>query len=83
MAKEAKDLIPISFMAEELNREPDTVKRQLQAKGIKPVEYFGPTGMYERSAMEEIRIVPRVGRPRKTTEANTLKPKTKNKKAKK
>jgi len=77
----AKDLIPISYMAEELNREPDTVKRQLQAKGIKPVEYFGPTGMYERSALEEIRIVPRVGRPRKSSEANTEK--TKKKKPKK
>jgi len=61
----AGDLITIAFMANELNRKPDTVKRQLQAKGIKPTEYYGPTGMYLRSDLEEIRTVPHVGRPKK------------------
>ena len=59
-------LITIAFMANELERKPDTVKRQLQAKGIKPSEYAGPTGMYPRSALEAIRYVAPVGRPPKT-----------------
>jgi hypothetical protein len=74
------DLITIKFMSKELKREPDTVKRQLQAKGIKPVEYHGPTGMYEHSAMEEIRIVPPVGRPKKAAPVKPAKPKKKEKK---
>jgi len=73
----ANNLITIALIAKELDRLPDTVKRQLQAKGIKPVEYHGPTGMYERSVIEEIRTVPSVGRPKKTApeEPKTSKPK--------
>lgn len=78
-----QDLVPISYIAAELNREPDTVKKQLQTKGIKPVEYFGPTGMYNRSVIEDIRIIPPVGRPKKTTETSAEKPKAKPKKTKK
>ena len=61
----ADDLITIAKMAEELSRKPNTIKKQLRAKGIKPTEYYGPTGMYLRSDLEEIRTVPHVGRPKK------------------
>ena len=67
-------LITIAFMAKELNRKPDTVKRQLQTAGEKPVEYHGPTGMYFRSAMEEIGIVPPRGRPKINLEPIKLAP---------
>jgi len=75
-------LITIAYMAKELDRKPDTVKRQLQAKGIKPAEYAGPTGMYRRSAMEAIRNVPSRGRP-KAKPPEPEKPPSKTKKPKK
>jgi hypothetical protein len=61
----AEELITIGKMAKELSRKPNTIKKQLRAKGIKPTEYYGPTGMYQKSALEEIRTVPHVGRPKK------------------
>jgi IS30 family transposase len=77
----ANNLITIALIAKELNRQPDTVKRQLQSKGIKPVEYHGPTGMYNISVIEEIRIVPPVGRPKKDTKPESkAKPTKKTKK---
>jgi len=75
------DLITVAFMVEELNRQPSTIKKQLRAIGEKPVAYHGPTGMYARAALEKIRTVPSVGRPRKKAEPiKTSKPKTKKKK---
>jgi hypothetical protein len=64
----------IAEMAAELKREPDTVKRQLQRKGIKPTGYAGPTGLYDPSALEAIRNVPGKGRPKKQPEPETTKP---------
>ena len=57
--------LTIAEMANELKRQPDTVKRQLQRKGIKPASYAGPTALYDASALEAIRNVPGKGRPKK------------------
>jgi len=75
-----KPLTTIVKMAKELKRLPNTVKKQLIAKGIKPVEYFGPTGMYVATVIEEIRDIPSVGRPkRKHDEQTPPKPKKRSK----
>jgi|TergutMp193P3_1026864.scaffolds.fasta_scaffold28165_2 IS30 family transposase len=73
--------LTIAEMADKLKKLPDTVKRQLQRKGIKPASYAGPTALYDKSALEAIRNVPGKGRPRKAkTEEKTA---SKSKKAKK
>ena len=58
--------LTVAEMAKELNLQPDTVKRRLQTKGIKPSGYAGPTALYDPSALEAIREVKPVGRPKKT-----------------
>jgi IS30 family transposase len=60
--------LTIAEMAIELNRKTDTVKRQLQRKGIRPTAYAGPTALYEHSALDAIRNVPGKGRPKKQPE---------------
>jgi hypothetical protein len=75
------DLISISDMAIELERIPDTVKHQLHKLGIRPKKYIGTAGMYEASAIEAIREVPSVGRPKKSA-TQPEKPKPKGRKQK-
>ena len=60
--------LTVAEMAKELKLQPDTVKRRLQTKGIKPTEYAGPTALYNPSALEAIRSVPGKGRPKKADE---------------
>ena len=55
----------ISEMSEILGINPENVLKRLQRKGIKPKNR---EVLYDKSALEEIRIVKAVGRPKKTTE---------------
>jgi IS30 family transposase len=57
--------LTVSEMASELGENPDTIKRRLQRKEIKPIAYAGPTALYDPSVIELIRNVPGKGRPRK------------------
>jgi IS30 family transposase len=65
--------ITIAEMVLVLKRKPDTIKRQLQRKGIKPKEYAGPTALYNKSVLEAIRDIAPVGRPKKQPEAKPAK----------
>jgi hypothetical protein len=55
----------IAEIAEKLGIATDTAKRRLQRAGIKPVSYAGPTGIYDKSAMDAIRDSAGPGRPPK------------------
>jgi hypothetical protein len=44
---------------------PKAAKMRLRKAGIKPVEYAGPTGIYDPGCIEHIREVSKGGRPRK------------------
>ena len=57
--------MPITEIAKILNLHPKAVKGRLQRAGIKPVEYAGPTGMYDASVVEIVRNERPRGRPRK------------------
>jgi hypothetical protein len=57
--------LTVSEMVKILGRMSSTIKKQLKAAGIKPIEYAGPTAIYDKSALEAIRNVPGRGRPRK------------------
>jgi transposase len=57
--------LTVSEMVKILGRMPSTIKKQLKAAGIKPIEYAGPTAVYDKSAIEAIRNVPSRGRPPK------------------
>ena len=59
------DGLTVSEMVNILGRMPSTIKKQLKAAGIKPIEYAGPTAVYAKSALEAIRNVPSRGRPPK------------------
>jgi hypothetical protein len=59
------DGLTVSEMVKVLDRMPSTIKKQLKAAGIKPIEYAGPTAIYDKSALEAIRSVPARGRPPK------------------
>ena len=71
----------ITEMAELLEITPDNVLKRLQRKGIKPKNR---EVLYDKSALEEIRIVNPVGwpkgKPRKATESEKPKPAQKTKK---
>jgi len=67
--------LTVAEMAKELNRASDTIKRQLQRKGIKAQSYAGPTALYPKSALEAIRVVNSVGRPPKEQPAKPAKKK--------
>jgi hypothetical protein len=69
--------LTVAEIAEDLKLQPDTVKRRLQTKGIKPTSYAGPTALYDPSVVEAIRNVPGESRPKKAAE-----PASKSKKAK-
>jgi hypothetical protein len=60
--------LTVSEMVKILNRLPSTIKKQLKAAGIKPIEYAGPTAIYDPSVVEAIRNVPGRGRPKKAAE---------------
>jgi hypothetical protein len=57
--------LTIAEIAAKLGIAPDTAKRRLQAAGIRPSSYAGPTGIYPHSAVDAIRDVPGPGRPPK------------------
>jgi hypothetical protein len=57
--------LTVAEMVKILGRMPSTIKKQLKAAGIKPVEYAGPTAVYDESVLEAIRSVPGPGRPPK------------------
>jgi hypothetical protein len=57
--------LTIKEMAETLGLGQPAVKMRLRVAGIKPIEYAGPTAIYDRSALEAIRDVPGKGRPPK------------------
>jgi hypothetical protein len=59
--------LTVSEMVKILGRMPSTIKKQLKAAGIKPIEYAGPTAVYDKSALEAIRNTPGRGRPSKKT----------------
>jgi hypothetical protein len=69
------DGLTVVEMVKILNRLPSTIKKQLKAAGIKPIEYAGPTAVYDKSALEAIRNVPGRGRPPKKPESPAAKPK--------
>jgi hypothetical protein len=62
--------LTVAEMVKILSRMPSTIKKQLKAAGIKPVEYAGPTAVYDKSALEAIRNVPGKGRPKKPEAAD-------------
>jgi IS30 family transposase len=62
------DGLTVAEMVKILNRLPSTIKKELKAAGIKPIEYAGPTAIYDPSAIETIRSVPGKGRPKKSPE---------------
>lgn len=55
----------IAEIAGRLGLAPDTVKRRLQRAGIKPASYAGPTGIYDKGALEAIHDSAGPGRPPK------------------
>jgi hypothetical protein len=55
----------IAEIAERLGIATDTAKRRLQRAGIKPASYAGPTGIYDKSALDAIRDSAGPGRPAK------------------
>jgi hypothetical protein len=57
--------LTVAEMVKILERQPSTIKKQLKAAGEKPIEYAGPTAIYDKSALEAIRNVPGRGRPPK------------------
>jgi hypothetical protein len=57
--------LTIREMAEKLGLGQPAVKMRLRVAGIKPIEYAGPTAVYDKSALEAIRNVPGKGRPKK------------------
>jgi hypothetical protein len=58
--------LTIKEMAEFLDLSQPAVKMRLRvAADIKPIEYAGPTAVYDKSALEAIRNVPGKGRPPK------------------
>jgi hypothetical protein len=67
--------LTIAEMVKILGRMPSTIKKQLKAAGIKPIEYAGPTAVYPASAPEAIRNVPGKGRPPKARPEPAAKPK--------
>ena len=56
----------IAEIARMLKITPKATKSRLIRAGLKPVEYAGPTGMYDPSVVEMIRKPRPAGRPRKT-----------------
>jgi hypothetical protein len=67
--------LTIAEMERILGRLPSTIKKQLKAAGIKPVEYAGPTAVYDKSALDAIRDVRGPGRPAKKPEPPAKTPK--------
>ena len=59
------DGLTVREMARELELGQPTVKMRLRVAGIKPIDYAGPTAIYDKSALEAIRNVPSKGRPKK------------------
>jgi hypothetical protein len=57
--------LTVAEMVKILGRMSSTIKKQLKAAGIKPIEYAGPTALYDKSALDAIRNVPGRGRPPK------------------
>jgi hypothetical protein len=57
--------LTVSEMVKILGRMASTIKKQLKAAGRKPIEYAGPTAIYDKSALEAIRDTPGRGRPPK------------------
>jgi len=60
--------LTIREMAEKLGLSQPATKMRLRIANIKPIEYAGPTAIYAKSALEEIRVVPGKGRPKKSKE---------------
>jgi hypothetical protein len=58
--------LTIKELAETLGLGQAAVKMRLRVASIKPIEYAGPTAIYDKSALEAIRNVPGKGRPPKT-----------------
>jgi predicted ArsR family transcriptional regulator len=55
----------IAEIAKILNLHPKAVKSRLIRAGLKPVEYAGPTGMYNPAVVDIIREAKPAGRPKK------------------
>jgi hypothetical protein len=63
----------VNEIGKKLGISPKAAKMRLVRHNIKPVDYAGPTGIYDPSCVDRIREVSRGGRPRKK-QAPTAKP---------
>ena len=61
----------IKEIAEALGLLPETVKKRIQKRNIKPLRYVGQAALYDSSVIEEIRNVPSKGRPKKSKPEDT------------